>query len=165
MKHVLIQFKGNDNHTPLVQFIKYGIAGVIATTVHVALFYWMALEFLPALNQDDKIASIFHLVIPHVSQGIRARNAMVDNTVAFLFSNLTAYLINIAWVFERGRHHPVLEFIFFYAVSGVSIVIGSSIMGVLIHQFGMTTTSAFLANILVSLMINFFLRKHVIFKD
>ena len=90
---------------------------------------------------------------------------MIDNTVAFLFSNLTAYAINITWVFERGRHHPVLEFLFFYAVSGVSILIGSVLMGFLIHNFGMTTTSAFLANIMVSLMINFFLRKHVIFKD
>ena len=165
MQHVLIQFKGNDNHTPLIQFIKYGIAGVIATTVHITLFYWMALQLFPALNQHDTIASLFHLTVPVVSQGIRARNAMIDNTVAFLFSNLTAYIINIVWVFERGRHHPVLEFLFFYGVSGVSIVIGSSIMGVLIHRFGMTTTSAFLANIVVSLLINFFLRKHVIFKD
>jgi hypothetical protein len=38
-------------------------------------------------------------------------------------------------------------------------------MGFLIHTYGTTTTTAFLANILVSLMINFFIRKHVIFKD
>jgi len=165
MKHILIQFKGNENHTPLVQFIKYGIAGVLSTLVHITLFYWMALTLFPALSQDDRIAYHLHLVISEVSQGIRARNAMIDNTVAFLFSNLTAYVINILWVFERGRHHPVMEFLFFYAVSGISIVIGSSLMGYLIHSFGMTTTSAFSANIVVSLMINFFLRKHVIFKD
>ena len=165
MKHILIQFKGNDNHTPLIQFIKYGIAGVLATSVHICLFYWVALEFLPALNQHDKLASLLHLTVPVVSQGIRARNAMVDNTVAFLFSNLTAYIINIYWVFEPGRHHPVLEFLFFFAVSGVSIVIGSSLMGILIHSYGMTTTTAFTANIFVSLLINFFLRKHVIFKE
>lgn len=165
MKHILVQFKGNENHTPLIQFIKYGIAGVLATLVHITLFYWMALNLLPALNQHDVIASLLHLSVPEVSHGIRARNSMIDNTVAFLFSNLTAYVINIVWVFERGRHHPVLEFLFFYGVSGVSIIIGSSLMGFLIHSFGMTTTSAFMANIVVSLMINFFLRKHVIFKD
>lgn len=165
MKHILIQFKGNDNHTPLIQFIKYGIAGVLATTVHITLFYWMALKVMPALSAHDVIATLLHLDIPLVSQAIRARNSMVDNTVAFLFSNLTAYVINILWVFERGRHHPVLEFLFFYAVSGVSIIIGSLLMGFLIHSLGMTTTAAFFANIFASLLINFFLRKHVIFKD
>ena len=165
MKHILVQFKGNDNHTPLIQFIKYGIAGVMATSVHITLFYWMALKFLPALNQHDVIATLLKLDIPAVSHGLRARNSMIDNTVAFLFSNCTAYVINILWVFERGRHHPVLEFIFFFAVSGVSILIGTSLMGFMIHSFGMTTTTAFLANIFVSLIINFFLRKHVIFKD
>jgi putative flippase GtrA len=165
MKHILIQFKGNENHTPLIQFIKYGIAGVLATLVHITLFYLMALQLLPALNQHDVIASLLHLTVPEVSHAIRARNSMIDNAVAFLFSNLTAYILNIIWVFERGRHHPVLEFLFFFGVSGISIVIGSSLMGFLIHSFGMTTTSAFSANIIVSLMINFFLRKHVIFKD
>lgn len=165
MKHILIQFKGNENHTPFIQFVKYGIAGVMATLVHITLFYWLALTLFPALSQDDKLAHHLNLVVTEVSKGIRARNAMIDNTVAFLFSNLTAYVINILWVFERGRHHPILEFLFFYAVSGISIVIGSTLMGILIHSFGMTTTTAFLANIVVSLMINFFLRKHVIFKD
>lgn len=165
MKHILLQFKGNDNHTPFIQFIKYGIAGVLATTVHICLFYWMALHLFPALNADDVIAHRLHLTIPEVSHALRARNSMIDNTVAFLFSNFTAYVINILWVFERGRHHPVLEFLFFFAVSGVSILIGSVLMGLLIHTLGMTTTLAFSANIIVSLLINFFLRKHVIFKD
>jgi putative flippase GtrA len=165
VKHILIQFKGNDNHTPLIQFLKYGIAGGLATLVHIGLFYWMAMRWFPALNEHDVLASLLHLSVPEVSQGIRARNSMIDNTVAFLFSNLTAYIINIAWVFERGRHHPAMEFLFFYAVSGVSILIGSVLMGALIHSFGMTTTAAFFANVFVSLMINFVLRKHVIFKD
>lgn len=180
MKHILLQFKGNENHTPFIQFVKYGIAGVIATTVHIALFYWMALNVLPALDPGEVqkvvnflpdlhhyplINSLLNLDLPTVSQGVRARNAMIDNTVAFLFSNLTAYGINIIWVFERGRHHPALEFIFFYAVSGVSILIGTSLMGFMIHRFGIDTSLAFGANVVVSLVINFFLRKYVIFKD
>jgi putative flippase GtrA len=165
MKHILIQFKGNDNHTPLIQFIKYGISGGLATLVHICLFYWMATQILPALNAHDLIASLLNLMVPEVSQGIRARNSVIDNTVAFLFSNLTAYIINITWVFSPGRHHPMLEFLFFFGVSGIAILIGSTLMGFLIHTYGTTTTTAFLANILVSLMINFFIRKHVIFKD
>ncbi|MEI6563936.1 MAG: GtrA family protein [bacterium] len=165
MKHILVQFKGNDNHTPFIQFVKYGISGGFSTLVHICLFYFMATRILPALNAHDVIASLLHLTVPEVSQGIRARNSMIDNTVAFLFSNLTAYIINITWVFSPGRHHPILEFLFFFGVSGIAILIGSTIMGLLIHTYGTTTTSAFMANILVSLMINFFIRKHIIFKD
>jgi len=180
MKHILVQFKGNENHTPFIQFLKYGISGAIATTVHIALFYWMALNvlpaldpgevqkvlnFLPDLHQHPLITTLLNLDLPSVSQGVRARNAMIDNAAAFLFSNLTAYIINIMWVFERGRHHPALEFIFFYAVSGFSILIGTTLMGFMIHRFGIDTSLAFGANIIVSLIINFFLRTHVIFKD
>lgn len=165
MKHILLQFKGNDNHTPLIQFIKYGISGGISTVVHICLFYWMATKILPALNEHDVIASLLNLNVQDVSQAIRARNSMVDNIVAFLFSNLTAYIINIYWVFSPGRHHPILEFLFFFTVSGIAILIGSTLMGFLIHTHGTTTTTAFLSNILTSLLINFFIRKHVIFKD
>lgn len=164
MKAFLSQFRGRANHSPLVQFIKYGIAGGISTVVHIGCFYLLALKFLPALNGDDVIAGMLHLSVPEVSNAIRARNSMVDNTVAFLFSNLTAYLINIAWVFEPGRHHRVLEIVFFYLVSGISVVIGSLLMGFLIHTFGMHTTQAFSANVAVSLMINFVVRKHLVFK-
>jgi len=163
MRNFLRQFKGRQ-HGPLVQFIKYAIAGGIATAVHVSLFYFCALKVLPALNQNDALAGWLHLHVAGVSDAIRARNSIIDNVIAFMFSNLTAYLINIVWVFESGRHHRVIEIGFFYLVSGVSIFIGSALMGFLIARFGVTTTVAFGANVVTSLMINFVLRKYVIFK-
>ncbi|HUI06594.1 MAG TPA: GtrA family protein [Verrucomicrobiae bacterium] len=163
MRNFLSQFKGRQ-HGPLVQFIKYAIAGGIATVVHVSLFYFCALKLLPALNQSDVLAGLLHLRVVEISDVIRARNSVIDNLIAFLFSNLTAYLINIAWVFESGRHHRVVEIGFFYFVSGISTFIGSALMGFLIAQFGMTTTVAFAANGLTSLLINFVLRKYMIFK-
>ena len=162
MKHIVRQFAGRE-HTPFIQFVKYGISGAAATLVHIALFYLLACKLMPAISPGDRIASLLNLCVEHVPDGIRARNAMVDNTVAFLFSNLTAYLINIWWVFKSGRHHPFLEVLFFYLVSGVSIIIGSALMGFLIHTFGMTTTSAFFANVVVALLINFVMRKHFVF--
>jgi putative flippase GtrA len=163
MRHILKQFKGRQ-HSPLVQFIKYGIAGGIATAVHISLFYFCAVKLLPALNQGDALAGLLRLHVPEVSDVIRARNSVIDNLVAFIFSNLTAYLININWVFEAGRHHRVIEIGLFYLVSGISVVVGSTLMGVLIGRFGITTTVAFGANVFASLMINFVLRKFVIFK-
>jgi len=163
MRNFLRQFKGRQ-HTPLVQFIKYAVAGGVATTVHISLFYFFALRVLPALNQHDAFASLLNLHVAEVSDAIRARNSVFDNVIAFIFSNLTAYLINIAWVFESGRHHRVIEIGIFYLVSGISMAIGSTLMGVLIGRFSITTTVAFGANVLTSLLINFVLRKYVIFK-
>jgi len=162
MKHLVKQFAGRE-HTPVIQFVKYGIAGAVSTLVHIALFYLLACKLLPAISHGDRIASLLNLAVDPVPDGIRARNAMIDNTVAFLFSNLTAYLINIGWVFKSGRHHPFLEVLFFYLVSGISIVIGSALMGFLIHTFGTTTTAAFFANVVVALLINFVMRKHFVF--
>lgn len=163
MRNFLRQFKGRQ-HGPLVQFIKYAIAGGIATAVHISLFYFCAVKLLPALNQHDALAGWMHLHVPELSDAIRARNSVIDNLIAFIFSNLTAYLINIAWVFESGRHHRVIEIGIFYLVSGISMAIGSTLMGLLIGRFGITTTVAFGVNVLTSLMINFVLRKYVIFK-
>ena len=163
MRNFLRQFKGRQ-HGPLVQFIKYAIAGGIATAVHVSLFYFCAVKLLPALNQHDALAGWLHLHVATVSDAVRARNSAIDNVIAFMFSNLTAYLINIVWVFESGRHNRWVEIAFFYAVSGISTAIGSALIWFLIHQFGITTTVAFGVSVLVSLLINFVLRKFLIFK-
>ena len=151
------QFTGRQ-HTPVVQFIKYAIAGGIATGVHIFIFYVCALILLPALSPQDPVIKLLGLHPMWIS------DSMFNNGIAFIFSNLTAYVINIYWVFEAGRHNRILEILMFYAVSGVSLVIGSALMGFLINHCGMLTTLAFGANIAVSLMINYVLRKCVIFK-
>lgn len=163
MENILRQFKGRE-HGPVVQFIKYAVAGGIATGVHIVVFYCLARWAFPALGQNDVVAGLFHLHVTPVTDAIRARNSVIDNGITFLFSNMVAYLINILWVFESGRHHRVLEIAFFYMVSGISTVIGTLLMGFLIKQFGIMTTIAFGANALVSLMINYVLRKKLIFK-
>jgi putative flippase GtrA len=163
MQTLLSQFTGRQ-HSPLVQFIKYAIAGGIATVVHIILFYAGAVMLMPALSPGDPVAKLLHLHVPLLTDDIRARNYTIDYVVAFIFSNLTAYLINIFWVFESGRHNRVREIFYFYVVSGVSTVIGVSLADFLIHHFGMMTTFAFASNAVVSLLINYALRKHFIFK-
>src|SRR5262249_54365352 len=157
------QFKGRQ-HSPLVQFIKYGIAGVIATSVHIGLFYLSAYFLLSALSNSDPVVSHLHLSVPLISDQVRARNYCIDYGFAFIFSNMVAYLINIKGVFESGRHKRWVEIGIFYAVSGLSSGISIALTGFLIDHYGMITTYAFGISILVSLMINFVLRKFVIFK-
>jgi len=159
---MLEQFMGREAG-PLVQFIKYGLAGGMATAVHIAIFHLAAWKLFPALQANDWFVKIFKLRVDREDDKLRARNSMIDNGLAFLISNFVAYVINIYWVFEPGKHVWYVQISLFYLVSGVSIVIGTAMMGWLIRRFGMSTTYAFLANLVSALLINYAMRKYVIF--
>ena len=126
-------------------------------------FHVVAWKVFFALQAEDWFVKVFNLPIEELDVATRSRNSMLSNATAFLVSNLAAYLINIYWVFVPGRYHWIVEITLFYLVSGVAIVIGTSIMGVLIRRFGMLTTYAFASNLVTALMINYAMRKFFIF--
>ncbi len=167
MKNLIEQFKGRES-SHFVQFIKYAIAGGMATVVCIGTFYIMSFFVLDALSANDKVVQIInwfvHLDIPDISDSLRARNAAINNGVAFVVSNLVCYIINILWVFKPGRHHWLIEIGLFYLVSGVSFAMGTGIQTWLIAHFGIQTTIAFGANLITALLINYAMRKFVIFK-
>ncbi len=160
---IIKQFTGREA-SPFIQFVKYGLSGGLATATHIIVFHLAAWKLFPALQHNDAFVRLFHLSVQTISDAVRCRNAMIDNGVAFIFSNFVAYVLNVLWVFKPGRHHWIVEIGLFYLVSGVSIVIGTSIMGFLISHYSMVTTVAFLANLVTALLINFAMRKFVIFK-
>ena len=148
-----------------IQFIKYGLSGGIATAVHLTIFYLMAILVLPALSAGDPALKLLGLQPPpDMDSHTRAMRALVDNSVGFVVSNLTAYILNVMWVFKGGRHHWLIEIGLFYAVSAVSLLIGMGLQTWLIVSHGLSTSVAFFANIVTSLMINYAMRKFVIFK-
>ena len=147
----------------LVQFVKYGISGGIATCTHIIFFHLAAWKMFFALEPDDWFVKIFNLPIHELDNSTRSRNSMKANAVAFLIANLVAYFINVYWVFVPGRYHWITEIALFYLVSAVALVIGTSIMGFLIRRFGILTTYAFGSNVFAGLMINYAMRKFFIF--
>ena len=153
----------HDAH-PVVQFIKYGIAGGLATATHIVTFFLCGWFLLPCLTQDDITVRLLGLTAPVLSESVRAWNAGFSNAVAFVLSNSVAYILNRLFVFKPGKHHWAVEFLLFFAVSGVSMVIGTAIQTFLITNQGIQTTLAFGANILTALFINYGMRKFVIFK-
>ena len=163
MNEFLAQFTRR-SASPAVQFIKYSIAGGIATAIHIVVFMTSAWKVFPALEAKDALVRLLHLSVPVLSDAVRARHAVFDNVIAFFVSNTCVYLMNIFWVFEPGRHHPVLEVALFFSVSAVSLFVGSLLMGVLIREFHLSTTIAFGANIVASMSINYVMRKFVVFK-
>jgi len=160
--NIIDQFLGNEAGN-LIQFVKYSIAGGIATLTHIIVFHLLAWKIFFALQEDDWFVKFFNLPIKELDDSTRSRNSMIGNGLAFVISNLVAYFINIYWVFVSGRHHWIVEIILFYLVSGVAIAIGTATMGLLIRRFGMLTTYAFGSNLVAALMINYAMRKFFIF--
>ena len=160
--NIIDQFLANDAGN-IFQFVKYAISGGIATLTHIIVFHLVAWKMFFALQADDWFVRLLRLPIQELDDTTRSRNSMKGNGVAFLISNLVAYLINIYWVFVPGRYHWIMEISLFYLVSAVAIVIGTAIMGFLIRRFGMLTTHAFGSNLFAGLMINYAMRKFFIF--
>ncbi|MBN1269996.1 MAG: GtrA family protein [Kiritimatiellae bacterium] len=163
MKDILSQFTSRKAH-PAIQFIKYGIAGGVATAVDMALFFLLAWLAFPALRQDEWLVRLFDLSLPILDEAVRSRNFVIDKTITFVFSNLTAYLLNIMWVFEPGRHSRHKEIVLFYLVSITSYVIGTALGWAMILYLHTSTTVAYLANMVASVMINYVCRKYFVFK-
>lgn len=163
LKAFLRQFRGR-NHGALVQFIKYAIAGGMATIVHVAVFYSLALKFIPALTPNDPISRLVTIPPHGLTDAARGWNAALDNFIAFMISNTVVYLINTVWVFESGRYSRRKEVSLFFAVSGFSVFIGTGLQTFLIGKIGLDTSYAFFINAGVCLLINYAVRKFFIFK-
>jgi putative flippase GtrA len=161
--NLLSQFLGHESG-PLVQFIKYAIGGGVATATHIVVFHLAAWKMFPALQANDWAVKLFRLRVAEEEDTLRSRNSMIDNGVAFVFSNFVAYEVNIHWVFHAGRYPWYIEIALFYLVSGVSIILGTAVMGYLIRRFGIRTTYAFISNLVTALLINYAMRKFVIFK-
>ena len=90
-------FVSHDAH-PFLQFVKYGVCGVMAVITHNAIFYALAYTQFPAI-EGMMVGG------EPLSDGLRARNVVICNSVGFVFANLVAYLTNVLWVFQSGRHH------------------------------------------------------------
>lgn len=149
---------------PFVQFIKYGLAGGLATVTHIVAFFLVGFLVFPCVSPEDPLVKLFGLAAPAVDEALRARYAVFSNLAAFMISNTVCYIMNRLFVFKPGRHHIVIEFLLFLAVSAISMTVGTTLMGVLIKHFGVQTTYAFGANVLSSLLINYVMRKFLVFK-
>jgi len=160
-KFVYRLLKNKDHHG--LQFIKYGICGGIATLVDMVGFFLLAWLLFPALTHEDLFVKIFHLSPEPVSEAMRSRNFVIDNVICFIFSNLTAYILNLLFVFKGGRHRRHVEIALFYAVSIVSLVLATFAGWVLISVFGLSTTWSYVVKVIAALLINYAGRKFFIF--
>ena len=132
--------------------------------VDMVVFFLVAWLLFPALTENDILVRLFSMDVETVPEHVRTLNFCLSNIIAFMVSNLTAYILNILFVFEAGRHNRWKEVGLFYLVSTISVGIGVGIGAALIAAFSMSTTVSYIAKAVSTTLINFVARKYIIFK-
>lgn len=158
-----VQFTDRDVG-PFVQFIRYALCGGVASAVDIAVFFLLSWRILPALRANDPVARLLRLGVRAVTEEQRSRRFVINTAIAFFFSNLTAYVLNILWVFEPGRFPWWVEMLMFYAVSGLSMALGTALGWAMIRYLHLSTTASYIGKFIAALLVNFAGRKFVIFK-
>ncbi len=88
MRKILKQFTQRDAH-PVIQFIKYGISGGVATAVDVLLFYFLAWKVLPALQESDPLVQLarstlgVEFALTAVNETLRASRFILISGITF----------------------------------------------------------------------------------
>ena len=150
---------------PFWQFAKYGAVGVASTLVQLAVFLALASTCLMCLTPDDWAVRFLGLPAVEVSDGARAFRAAVATAVGFTAANVFCWIMNRLFVFRPGKFRWHVEFALFFGVAALATAVALGVQSLLIRHFGMMTSMAVAVEILVSFMMNFFIRKFVIFKN
>ncbi len=146
-----------------IQFVKYSLCGGFSLGVDMVVFFLVAWLLFPALTQDDVLVRLLHIKAVVVPEHVRAINFCMANIIAFMVSNLTAYILNVLFVFKAGKHGRWKEIGLFYLVSAISVGLGVGIGVLLIRGFGLSTTFSYVAKAISTTLINFVARKFIIF--
>ena len=154
---------------PFAQFVKYGAIGVMATCVQTGVFYVLAATCLKCLTADDW--AVKWLGLPSVAftgeeawYASRGMIAAAATAVGFVIANIFCWLMNRWFVFKSGKFKWHVELAMFFGASTLATLIALGLMKLIIDQFGLMTTLAVVVEVVVSFLVNFFIRKFVIFK-
>ena len=154
---------------PFWQFVKYGTIGVMATLVQTGVFYILASTCFLCLTSDDVAVRLLGLPSATFTGGeawyaSRGMLAAYATAVGFFLANVFCWLMNRWFVFKPGKFRWYVEFGMFFGTSTVATLIALGTMKVLIDSFGLMTTFAVVVEVLVSFLVNFFVRKFFIFR-
>ena len=149
---------------PFAQFVKYGAIGVLSTCVQMIGFYLLAATCLKCLGADDWAVRFLGLPSVEVSDGLRAFRAAVATAGGFTVANIFCWIMNRLFVFKPGKFRWYVEFLMFFGVAALATMVALGVQSLLIRYFGMMTTAAVIVEVVASFLMNFFVRKFVIFK-
>ncbi|MEX2608115.1 MAG: GtrA family protein [Kiritimatiellia bacterium] len=157
---------------PLLQFIRYGVAGGLAMVANV-LFFAVCIEWvfpIPEGADPETVTASFQWGelgpwLRDLGRDPRVANFVKANAAAFLAANAVAYVLNFKWVFESGRHSRGLEITLFLTVSFISFLLGTALASVMVGSYGMNEYVAKAGDVVAAILINYVCRKFLIFKQ
>jgi putative flippase GtrA len=148
------------------QILKYVLCGGMSVLVDQGTFYVLAWLVFPCLRATDPVArmlSVAGFTVQEVGEAELERNYWIIKSICFLVSNTVVYMLNVLFVFEAGRHRKSLEILLFFGSSSFQfffIWLG----GMLITKFNWEVTYSNIAMLLTAMMVNFIIRKKLVFK-
>jgi putative flippase GtrA len=151
----------------LTQIIKYALCGGISIIVDSIVFYLMAWLVLPCLKPGDPVVKLLEslgFTVQPVDPDLLIRNFWIIKSICFIAVNITVYILNILYVFERGRYRTQLEIMIFFGISLCVFLSGTWLGAFLIDsaEWQITYTYVFVLSLVVTG--NYVLRKFVVFK-
>jgi len=156
LKTILIRVRNRDVPAT-VQFLVYATCGVIATVIHQGLVAVLSFTAIPALK-----GMIVNGVA--LTEEMRKHNLLLNNIIAFPFGAVAAYFTNILFVFTPGRHSKWKELALFFSVAACGFFPGLWVIDFLVGRYQVPSAVAQLAFVFTSFMVNYAMRKFVIFK-
>ena len=146
------------------QFVKYGAIGVLATALQTGVFYLLAATCLGCLSPDDVAVRLLGMPAADVDDAVRAFRFAVATGAGFVVANIFCWLMNRAFVFRPGRYRWYVEFAMFFGAATLATFVALGLSSALIRWCGLMTTLAVAIEVIVSFLVNFFVRKFFIFK-
>ena len=92
---------------------------------------------------------------------------MINNSIAFVFSAVVAYLLNVKFVFTPGRHEKHKEILLFVVISGISFFPALFSIPAIFRALDFDRNIEHFANlgfVVTSALVNFVCRKFIVFK-
>ena len=145
------------NVPSLIQFSVYVMCGLMATVVHNGLVIILSLTVFPA-GKDMIVDGAL------LAEAVRKKNLLLNNTISFPIGCIVAYFTNIFFVFTPGKHSRMKELLLFFGVAACGFFPGLWVIDFLVGRYNVPSVFAQCAFVITSFMVNFFMRKFVIFK-
>ena len=124
------------DYESIIQFIKFAIVGLSNTAISLVVYY--ALLWLGS-------------------------NYFIANTVAWIVSVFNAFYWNNKYVFKNGNSY-IKALIRTYMSYGVSFLLGSTILVILIEYFGVSEKLAPILVLVITIPLNFLMNKYWTFR-
>jgi putative flippase GtrA len=130
-----------DNHDLMLffkQFIKFGVVGFSNTAISLGIYY-----IFIYINKDLYL---------------------IGNTVGFVISVLNAYYWNNKYVFKKSQNGNLKPLIKTFMAYGTTLILSTIMLLVMVSFIGISEKIAPLANLIVTIPLNFLLNKFWAFK-